>query len=136
MNLNFTLSELINSDTAVKNNINNMPDIHSLDNMLELIVNCLQPIRDKLGKPMICTSGFRNNALNKLVGGVQNSQHTKGQACDFVVNGMTPMQVVEFIKNSGVEFDQCIEEYNSNTSWVHISYNKNHNRKQILLIKK
>lgn len=131
MTLNFTISELIHSDTALKNGINNTPDTKSLDNMLELIVNCLQPIREKLGKPMICTSGFRNNALNKLVGGAQNSQHTKGQACDFVVNGMTPMQVVEFIKNSGVEYDELINEYNQ---WTHISYNKGNNRNQILTI--
>lgn len=131
MTLNFKISELIHSDTALKNGIKNTPDTKSLDNMLELIVNCLQPIREKLGKPMICTSGFRNNALNKLVGGAQNSQHTKGQACDFVVNGMTPMQVVEFIKNSGVEYDQLINEYNQ---WTHISYNKGNNRNQILTI--
>lgn len=131
MTLNFKISELIHSDTAVKNGISNTPDTNSLDNMLELIVNCLQPIRDKLSKPMICTSGFRNNALNKLVGGAQNSQHTKGQACDFVVNGMTPAQVVEFIKNSGVEYDQLINEHNQ---WTHISYNKGNNRKQSFVI--
>ena len=84
--LNFKLSELIRSDTAVQHNINNMPDINSLDCMLELIVNCLQPIREKLGKPMIITSGYRNSQVNKLVGGASNSQHTKGQAVDFVVN--------------------------------------------------
>ena len=129
MNLNFTLSELINSDTAVKNNINNMPDIHSLDNMLELIVNCLQPLRNKLGKPMIITSGFRNPQINKLVGGVSTSQHTKGQAVDFIVDGMTPAAIVDFIKSSGIEYDQCINEYDN---WVHISYNKTNNRKEIL----
>ena len=46
MNLNFSMSELIYSDTAVRNNINNMPDINSLDCMLNLIVYCLQPVRD------------------------------------------------------------------------------------------
>lgn len=134
--LNFTITELVKSDTAERQGINNAPDINSLDNLLELIFYVLQPLRDKLGKPMIITSGFRSAKVNQLVGGVSNSQHLYGQACDFVVNGMTPAQVVEFIKKSGVEFDQCIEEHSCNTSWVHISYNKNHNRKQILLIKK
>lgn len=134
--LNFTISELVKSDTAERQGINNTPDINSLDNLLELIFYVLQPIRDKLGKPMVITSGYRSAKVNALVGGVGNSQHLYGQACDFVVNGMTPKQVVEFIKKSGVEFDQCIEEHSCNTSWVHISYNKNHNRKQILLIKK
>ena len=31
------MSELIYSETAIENNINNMPDINSLDNMLDLI---------------------------------------------------------------------------------------------------
>lgn len=127
--MNFKISELIHSDKAILFNINNMPDIHSLDNMLDLIVYCLQPIRDKLKKPMIVTSGFRCGRLNDVVNGAKNSQHLYGQAVDFVVQGMTPKQIVEFIKNSGVEFDQLINEYDE---WVHISYNKRRNRKQVL----
>ena len=128
-NLNFTITELVKSDTAKQNGINNTPDINSLDNLLELVFFVLQPLRDKLGKPMIITSGFRSKKVNELVGGVSNSQHLYGQACDFVVNGMTPAQVVEFIKKSGVEFDQCVNEYDQ---WTHISFNKGHNRKQVL----
>ena len=129
MNLNFKMSELIYSDTAVRHNINNMPDINSMDCMLNLICYCLQPIRDKLGKPMVISSGFRNSQVNKLVGGVATSQHTKGQAVDFTVAGMSVAQVVEFIKKSGIEYDQLINEYNK---WVHISFVKGKNRKQVL----
>ena len=127
--LNFTISELVKSDTAEKAGINNTPDINSLDNLLKLIFYVLQPLRDKLGKPMIITSGFRSKKVNELVGGVSNSGHLYGQACDFVVNGMTPAQVVEFVKNSGIEFDQLLNEYNQ---WTHISFNKGHNRRQVL----
>lgn len=126
-NLNFCMSELIHSDFAVKHNINNMPDIKSLDCMLNLIVYCLQPIREVLKKPMIISSGFRNLAVNQLVGGVSNSQHVKGQAVDFTVKGMTVNQIIEIIKKSGIEYDQLINEYNR---WVHISYVKGGNRKQ------
>lgn len=129
MNLNFTMSELIHSDTAIANNISNTPDINSMDNMLNLIVYCLQPIRDKLKKPMVITSGYRNAQVNKLVGGVGNSQHQTGQAVDFTVSGMTPTQIVDFIKKSGIEFDQLINEYDK---WTHISFNKGKNRKQVL----
>lgn len=129
MNLNFSMSELIHSDCAVKNNINNMPDILALDNMLNLVVYCLQPLRDKIAKPIIITSGFRNSLVNSLVGGVNNSQHTKGQAVDIVVDGMKPVEIIEFVKLSGIEFDQLINE---NNQWVHISFSKGHNRKQIL----
>lgn len=127
--MNFKISELIHSDFAVKNNINNMPDINSLDNLFELICYCLQPIRDKIKKPMIITSGYRDNQVNRLCGGVSNSQHTKGQAADFIINGMKPAEIVNFIKNNGFEFDQLINEYDK---WVHISYSKGKNRKQVL----
>lgn len=135
MNLNFKLSELIYSDTAVAKNINNMPDINSMDYMLDLIVHCLQPIRDKIGKPMIITSGYRNSRVNKLVGGAVDkngnptSQHCKGQAADFTIKGMSVGAVIEFIKKGGFEFDQLINEYDK---WVHISFVKGKNRKQVL----
>lgn len=126
-NLNFTITELVKSDTAKQNGISNTPDINSLDNLLELIFYVLQPLRDKLQKPIIITSGFRSVKVNDLVGGVSNSQHLYGQAADITVNGMSAAQLFDFVKNSGVEYDQCINEHNS---WVHVSYNKGHNRKQ------
>lgn len=115
------MSELIYSETAIKNNINNMPDINSLDNMLELIVNCLQPVRDLIKKPMIITSGYRNSQVNKLVGGANNSGHLTGRCADIHVNGMTAKELYNFIKKSGVKYRQCILE---NNSWVHLDYKK------------
>ena len=129
MKLNFKISELIHSDIAIQNNINNMPDINALDNLLELTFYCLQPIRDLIKKPMIITSGFRNQQINFLAGGALNSQHKEGKAADFVINGMTPKQIIEIIKKSDIEYDQLINEYDK---WVHISFNKGNNRKQIL----
>lgn len=126
-NLNFKLSELIHSDKANQYNINNMPDINSLDNLLDLIHFCLQPVRNKIGKPMIITSGYRCPEVNKLVGGKANSQHLKGQAADFIIKGMTPQQIIFKIATMGIEYDQLINEYDK---WVHISFNKGKNRKQ------
>jgi hypothetical protein len=125
--LNFSISELIHSDNAIKAGIDNTPNIAQIDNLLNLIFYCLQPLRDKLNKPMIITSGFRNKKVNALANGKPNSQHSKGQAADFVVKGMTPNQIIDFIVKSGIEYDQLINEYNK---WVHISFNKGKNRKQ------
>ena len=127
--LNFTMSELLKSDIAEKYNISNIPDKQSLDNMLTLIIECLQPIRNFIDKPMNISSGYRSPRLNghPLINGAQNSQHVTGQAVDFTVKGMTPKQIIEMIKRSGVEVDQCINERNC---WVHLSYNKGKNRNQ------
>ncbi|MBR5304994.1 MAG: hypothetical protein IKU37_09240 [Candidatus Gastranaerophilales bacterium] len=127
--INFKMSELIYSEIANKNNISNVPDINSLDNLLNLIVYCLQPIRNLINKPMIITSGFRSKKLNQFVGGIYNSQHLLGCAADFKVLNMSTKDVVKIILNSNIEFDQLINEYDS---WVHISFLKNKNRKQFL----
>ena len=129
MSLNFKISELIYSDLAIQNNINNIPDINSLDNMLELIFYCLQPIRELIKKPMLITSGFRNFQVNKLAKGKINSQHLKGQAVDFIIKGMKPKKIIDMILKSNIPFDQLINEYDA---WVHISFDKTNNRRQIL----
>lgn len=129
INLNFTMSELIKSDKAKQHNIKNTPDTAALDNMLNLIVYCLQPVRELLRKPVVITSGFRCPQLNKLVGGVANSQHLTGCAADFIVSGETVAGVIFKIQTSGIEFDQLINEYNK---WVHISFAKGKNRRQVL----
>ena len=131
--LDFTMSELLKSDVAAKYNISNIPDKQSLDNMLILICECLQPIRNYIDKPMNISSGYRSPRLNghPLINGSQTSQHLTGQAVDFTIKGMTPKQIIEKVKGSGVEYDQLINEHNI---WVHISYNKGKNRKQVLEI--
>lgn len=131
--LYFTISELCNSDTAKKHNINNAPrTMTHINNMVNLIHYVLQPLREKLGKPIIVTSGFRCKELNEKVGGVANSQHTTGEAADIYVNGCKAGMLLNYIRTSGIEFDQLINEHNQ---WVHISYSHKHNRKQILVIK-
>ena len=127
MNLNFSISELCRSAKAKQHGIKNTPSISQVDNMLNLIFYCLQPIRDMLQKPMIISSGFRCPELNKLVGGVSNSQHLYGQAADFTVPGESVQGIIFKIQTSNIEFDQVINEYDK---WVHISFNKGHNRKQ------
>lgn len=130
MKLNFTMSELIHSDEAKKYGINNIPnDKQVLDNLLVLITECLQPIREYIGKPIRVTSGYRCQTLNSLpsIRGAKNSHHLTGQAADIVISGITPKQVIEKIKESGVDYCQLINEYNL---WTHISYVKGHNTKQ------
>lgn len=136
--LYFKLSELIHSDTAVKYNINNMPTVAHLDCMLDLIYYVLQPIREHFGVPVDITGCYRSWALwNKLRklgrNPAKNSQHLYGQAVDFVVRGKNSKDVFNWIKNSNIEFDQLIYEYDSaGNVWIHISFIKGKNRRQII----
>ena len=131
MELNFSIAEMLKSDTATQCNIKNVPTLSAIDNMLRLIFYTLQPLRDKLGKPVVILSGFRCAALNSKVGGKPNSQHLTGEAADIKVNGCTANTLFEYIKNSGIPYDQLINEYNQ---WVHISYRHGKNRRQAFII--
>jgi len=130
--LYFSMSELIHSDTANRYKINNMPDINSLDCMIDLIHYVLQPLRVKAQSAIVISSGYRCKELNMKIGGVGTSQHTKGQAADFLIVGMSVAEAIEFIKKSGIEYDQLINEYDK---WVHISFVEGKNRKQCFSIK-
>ena len=129
----FSIKELCKSNTAIKNKIDNHPTPEIERNLTILIEHCLDPIREKFGKPITVTSGYRCEKLNKLVGGKPNSQHLKGQAADLVgdTNAKTK-EIFEIAKQLG-NFDQLLFERNSKGSiWVHISYKDSGNRKQCI----
>ena len=66
------------------------------------LVTYLQKIRDHFGKPITITSGYRCIAHNSRIGGASGSRHTKGQAADFVVQGVTPAEVAKYAESIGV----------------------------------
>lgn len=125
---NFSLNEFTDSPKAKAKGISNEPTPEALENLKELVQDLLQPLRDRIGKSFRITSGYRSPELNSAVGGSKTSQHNKGQAVDFLVKDMTPLEVCRFIAASGLEFDQLIFEQ----TWTHLSYSKGSNRKQIL----
>lgn len=128
MELNFTLKELCYSDIARQCKINNQPvTIEQYQNLMELIFYVLQPLRNRLGKPVIITSGFRCPLVNSKVGGANNSQHLTGCAADIKVNGCSTNTLFEYIRGSGIPYDQLINEHDE---WVHVSFRKGHNRHQ------
>lgn len=131
----FTIEELTKSDVAKKNNIANIPNIQERNNLIALIDNILDPLREAYGKPIVITSGFRSDKVNKLSGGSSTSQHRLGQAADIRSKQDTKEEnkkLFDLIQKLDLPFDQLIDEYNFN--WVHVSYSSR-NRKQILHIK-
>lgn len=121
---NFELKEFTSSPTAKKYNISNTPPELVIENLKSLCEYILQPIRDKVEKPVEINSGYRCLELNKKVGGVPTSQHCIGQACDFKVEGMTSYEIVKVILELNLPFDQ-VGLYDS---FVHISYGERHRR--------
>lgn len=130
----FTLRELTKSDTAIRKGIKNVPSKSEENNLIALVENILDPLREAYGKPIIVTSGYRCEELNRLIGGSKTSQHKSGQAVDIRTIIDTPEEnkkLYDLIIKLNLPFDQLIDEYNFD--WVHVSYSPK-NRKQILKI--
>lgn len=127
----FTIDELCASETAKKNNIDNSPSPAISDNLQALIDNVLDPAREEFGSTVWVNSGYRSKQLNLLVGGVDDSQHTTGQAADITTKTKKGNQKLFTILVQQNNYDQIIWE--GGGAWIHVSYNPNgQNRKQIL----
>ena len=79
----FCFSEFVKSDTAHKLGIDNkISDARHVSNIYTLVDHVLDPLRDIIDIPIYVNSGYRCKELNKAVGGINNSQHTRGLATD------------------------------------------------------
>ena len=109
----FTLKEMINSNTAKSKGIDNTPTWSVVLNLLELVQNVLDPIREAYKKPITVNSGYRCIQLNRAVGSKDNSQHILGLAADITVGSREAnKQLFEFIQSNIKEWDQLINENN------------------------
>ena len=131
---NFSLEEMLRSDTAKRCGITNKPkaeeETEVVENLKALCVEVLQPLRDFLGKPVVVSSGYRCRELNEKVGGVSNSQHLTGEAADIRVKDRHELiEIMRFIMDETV-FDQLIREKSATGEWVHVSYKRNGNNRQ------
>lgn len=140
MTKHFTLKELTQSATAVRLGIDNTPSKEVISNLTEL-AQLLEKIRTIYGKPMIVTSGYRCEKLNKAVGGAKGSQHRLGQAADIrsISDSVEDNKelfnlIVGLIQKKQISIGQLIDEYNYN--WVHVSTPHLKVNNQILHIKK
>jgi hypothetical protein len=127
----FTLGELCKSDVAVEKRIENTPDNPTIERIQALMDECLDKVREMWGKPIGVNSGYRSYELNKAVGGAKNSQHLRGEAADITTGSKeNNRKLFDLIVASDIPFDQLIDE--SGYRWLHISYCKDYNRKQVL----
>ena len=131
----FSLREFTKSQTAERLGIDNTPPQDIIPKLSFLATQILEPLRERIQKPIIITSGFRTPNLSKAIGSSENSQHCKGEAVDIEAIGMSTLNLAEMIINH-FEFDQvileCYKQGDMNSGWVHCSLKSGDNRKQVL----
>jgi hypothetical protein len=147
----FTLQEFTESATAKKYGIVNEPPQEAVENLKRLCEGTLEPLREKLGLPIIITSGFRTKALNSILAHASStSQHMRGEAADLYVGSGLTVQGSGFSRREllikafreilqgsmdspqgrKIDFDQLILY----PTFIHVSYvSKEKNRRGILL---
>jgi len=114
----FTLEELLFSQTAVRQRIDNTPSGDVVANLTKL-ASMSEEVRALLGAPLIISSGYRCPALNAAVGSSSTSHHLLGGAADFTCPAFgKPLAVAKKIAESEIPFGQLIHEFGA---WVHIS---------------
>ena len=131
-----TLSEGVNSYTAKRKGIENIPDEYQITNMYILANKVFEPLRKWVGGPIKINSFFRSSELNEAIGGSSKSQHCEGRAMDIddVYGHKSNAEMFEYIKEN-LDFDQLIWEFgdDKNPDWLHVSYcSSDENRKRCL----
>lgn len=127
----FWLSEFLRSDAAVRMGLDNTPSTEAANNLRNVLAPGMERIRSMLGVPVFISSGYRSPQVNAAVRGAVASQHTKGEAADFISpEAGTPKSVALKIAQHAQEirFDQLIWE----GTWVHVSFTEGKPRCSIL----
>ena len=87
------------------------------ENVKALVSEVLDPVRERLGMPIVVNSGYRCEKHNKDVGGVKNSQHLKGEAAD--IHCQDNERLKQLIIENG-KYDQLIDY----GTFLHVSYKR------------
>lgn len=140
------LSDHISYDEATRSlegkrlGIENIPNEQQWENMKQWAINIFEPLRYYIGHRIFIWSIFRSEKINEITPGAsKNSQHMadNGAAGDLdadVYGGTTNREIFYYILRH-LEFDQLIGEGmrdDGDFDWVHVSYNKGNNRKEVL----
>ena len=132
---NFTLLELVKSDSALRLGLDNTPSQGVINNLHALVTHVLQPIREHYGKPVRISSGYRSGAVNAAVGGSKTSDHMQGFAADIEIASVPNYDLAKWIQDN-LKFTQVILEFYTmgvpHSGWVHVSYDANNLRNHAL----
>jgi len=127
-----TFAEATKSNTAIRLGIDNNPSPEIIETMKATAENVFEPIREQCG-PIRISSFYRSPELNRAIGGAKISQHCKGEAMDIQGINVTNAELFRVACELD-QFDQIIWEFGTKDEpdWVHVSFKKDGNRKQIL----
>ena len=132
---NFTLAEMVKSDTALRHDMDNIPGETEIENLKRLCEKVLQPVREHFKTGVKVNSGFRHPDVNAKVGGSKTSDHCKGQAADIEIPGVANADLAQWITEN-LDFTQVILEFYTqgvpDSGWVHVSYDPQNLKKQSL----
>ena len=130
---NFSLQEMIKSETALRHDMDNTPKTTEIANLVALCEKVLQPVRDHYQKGVKVNSGYRAPEVNAKVGGSKTSDHCKGMAADIEIPGVPNHELAKWISEN-LTFTQLILEFYTlgvpDSGWVHVSYDPADLKKQ------
>lgn len=120
----FTLAELTRSETAARHKINNSPTVEIVSNLQYGVDMVLDPLRRLYGQPIKINSGYRCEQLNKLVGGVSNSWHLKGNAADIHISSAVEAKILFAYLQKLPSVDTVLFEHSKTAQWLHVQWDK------------
>jgi len=136
---NISYKEAVRSETAKRLGISNKPKKEHIEKMELIAEKIFQPLKERVEHTIRINSFYRSEELNSRIGGAISSAHKEGLAIDLdSLGGKTNLEMLHYIKDH-LDFDILINEYpneEGEPKWIHVSWNKKKNRKQVLEIKR
>ena len=140
----FTLAEMCK--TSAKTQDGNIPSHVHIEN-LKRLCGWLEMLRSEWNKrygegddPIVINSGYRSEAVNKAVGGVEGSNHLTGCAVDIRVAGIEQLVryatiLLDISDESQEDFDELLLERSPRGAyWLHFAVRPSGNRRKVRLI--
>jgi hypothetical protein len=140
----FTLGELTKTSYITADG--NIPSRVAIDNLKNICENWLEDLRYSYNTlygdrsqeiPLIITSGYRSEEVNRMCGGAKGSNHLTGCAVDIRCYGPEHMIrmagiLLDIADGTKKDFDELILEKRGTTYWIHFAVRPKDNRRKIL----
>ena len=151
----FTLGELTKTSYITADG--NIPSHKAIENLKNICENWLEDLRysyntlygeriegvrregdeENTDIPIIISSGYRSEEVNRLCGGAKGSNHLTGCAVDIRCYGPEQMIrmagiLLDISDGTHRDFDELIQEKRGTTYWIHFAVRPKDNRRRIL----